>query len=134
MDAWLPVIVAAAASVVASSGFWAFMLRKSEVKSSTTRLLMGLAYVELTTLGMKYIERGGITRDEYEDFCNYFYQPYKALGGNGVAERIMNEVSNLPLQPYNPYSEVLQIRNRDGEILNHGRVVTQRSEETTSGR
>lgn len=133
MDVWLPITLASAASVVASTGFWAFMLRKSEVKSSTTRLLMGLAYVELTTLGMRYVNRGYVTTDEYEDYRNYFYEPYKALGGNGVAERIMNEVGNLPIQSYRPYSEVFQLRNRNGEILNNGRVVSPSPEETAPG-
>jgi hypothetical protein len=57
---------------------------------------MGLAYHNIVDLGMLYINRGSITKDEYEDFRKYFYEPYIALGGNGVAERIMEDVKNLP--------------------------------------
>ena len=28
----------------------------------------------------------------------YFYKPYKSLGGNGSAERIMEEVKKLPIK------------------------------------
>lgn len=133
MDTWLQVVLASTGAVVASSGFWAWVLRKSENKSAMTQLMMGLAYIELTTLGMSYINRGHITRDEYEDLRKYFYEPYRALGGNGVAERVMKQVDTLMLVSQHPFAETLQVRNREGEVLNNGRVVT-RAEETTAWR
>lgn len=45
-----------------------------------------------------YINRGYITKDEYEDFVHYLYNPYAKLGGNGLAERIYKDVSDLPLK------------------------------------
>ena len=53
---------------------------------------------------MVYIRRGWLTEEEYRDFEKYFYTPYKNCGGNGVADRIMIEVKNLPLRSidYNP--------------------------------
>jgi len=45
------VVLVAVASVVASSGFWAFVMRKTDSKSATTRLLMGLAYDRLMVKG-----------------------------------------------------------------------------------
>lgn len=90
------------ASVLASSGFWAYMQRKDTAKSDTTKLLMGLAYDRITYLGLGYIDRGWITRDEYEDLQRYFFSPYKSLGGNGTAERIMADVSRLPFRTRNP--------------------------------
>lgn len=131
MDVWLQVVLASAGSVVASSGFWAYVMRKSDTKSATTQLLMGLAYIELMTLGSNYIRRGSITRDEYEDYRKYFYDPYKELGGNGVAERIMSAVESLPIAS-RQYAEVAEIRNREGEHINNARVVP-RSEETHVG-
>lgn len=47
---------------------------------------------------MEYIKRGWITKDEYEDLRDYLYKPYKELGGNGSAERIMLEVDKLEIR------------------------------------
>lgn len=112
MDVWLPVIVTSFATVVASGGFWAWMTarmrHKDVTRTQTDRLLQGLAYDKIVSLGMSYIERGWITKDEYVDFRKYLYEPYKALGGNGITERIMAEVSNLPLRSRAKYAEILQ--------------------------
>lgn len=89
--------IAALSALITSSGFWAYVQKKNDTKSATDRLIMGLGYDKIVHLGMRYIEQGWITKDEYEDFRTYMYEPYKGLGGNGVAERIMQEVSNLPL-------------------------------------
>ena len=48
-------------------------------------------------LGGKYLERGGLTQEEYENLNDYIYQPYVNLGGNGTARRVMDEVNNLPI-------------------------------------
>jgi hypothetical protein len=71
---------------------------------------MGLAYDKITHLGMSYIERGWISKDEYEEFRKYLFDPYKDNGGNGVAEAIMNQVSQLPMRSPNKYSELLQVK------------------------
>lgn len=83
-------------AVIASSGFWAFLqflLSKKDVK---TQMLIGLGHDRIVYLGMTYIERGWITKDEYENLNDYLYEPYKKMGGNGSAKRIMDEVSRLP--------------------------------------
>jgi hypothetical protein len=59
---------------------------------------MGLASDKISYLGMTYILNGSITRDEFEDLRKYLYEPYVELGGNGTAERVMIEVSKLPLR------------------------------------
>ena len=46
---------------------------------------------------MSYLDRGYITRDEYENLYQYLYKPYKKVGGNGSAEHIMNQVDKLPI-------------------------------------
>jgi hypothetical protein len=84
------------------------------------------------TLGANYIQRGSVSRDEYEDYRKYFYDPYKELGGNGVAERIMQAVEQLPISPRR-YAEVAEVRTREGEHINNARVVA-RSEEASAGR
>ena len=60
-------------------------------------MLMGLGHDRITYLGAKYLERGYVTVDEYENLNRYLYQPYKKLGGNGTAEKIMIQVKDLPV-------------------------------------
>ena len=59
--------------------------------------LVGMGHDRIISLGSKYIERGYITKDEYENLNDYLFKPYKALGGNGTAEKIIREVDKLPL-------------------------------------
>lgn len=125
-DVWVGRLVVIVCSVLGSGGFWAFIqvtLRKRDSRrEATTRLMMGLAYIQITTLGLHYIDRGSITKDEYEDFEKYFYKPYRELGGNGVAQRIMRDVTNLPFQPHIGHAEIF--RNSEEGWLNNVRVVS----------
>lgn len=105
---WLQFIAALIIGALSSSGLWAYMQHRDTKTSQTNRLLQGLAYEKIISLGMAYIERGWITNDEYNDFRRYLYEPYRALGGNGVTERIMAAVTDLPLKQRAKYSEVLQ--------------------------
>lgn len=98
MDQWLQLAFTSVVSVLASSGFWAYLAKRSRADKAITKLLLGLAYDKIATQGMTYIDRGWISRDEYEEFRTYLYEPYKEAGGNGVAERIMQDVSRLPLR------------------------------------
>ena len=68
-------------SVLASSGFWAFMQRKADKKDLRTQMLIGLGHDRIISLGMSYIERGYITQDEFENLYDYLYKPYEAMGG-----------------------------------------------------
>lgn len=90
-------ILTIVASVIASSGFWAFIQRFSDKKSKQTKMLVGLAHDKIIYLGMMYIQRGWITHEEYENLNDYLYCPYKDLGGNGSAMRIMDSVYKLPM-------------------------------------
>jgi hypothetical protein len=107
MPWWAEGLVAIVVASMASTGFWAFVQGRTAKKSAVSRLLLGLAYDKITNLGMKYIDRGWITKDEYEDFRRYLYEPYKEFGGNGVGDRIMLAVSNLPLRSITIYPEVV---------------------------
>lgn len=109
MEDWMQTIVTVVASVGASSGFWAYMTYRAEQNAkkdgrqdATVRLLLGLAHDRIVYLGMGYIERGWITKDEYEDFMKYLYHPYTEFGGNGLAERVMNDVKKLPMRNATP--------------------------------
>ena len=61
-------------------------------------MLLGLGHDRIVYLGMQYIDRGYITQDEYENLYEYLYIPYKKLGGNGSAQRIMNEIEKLEIR------------------------------------
>ena len=94
---WVPLLVTVLASILASSGLWALILRKTEKNSNETTMLRGLAHDRIVCLGVHYIERGWITADEYENLHNHLFKPYVALNGNGSAERIMETVKKLPM-------------------------------------
>ena len=99
MDSWIQMVVTIVCSVLASSGLWAFISKRSDRMDAKTELLMGIAHDRIVFLGMSYINRGYITQDEYENLYTYLYGPYKKVGGvmNGSAERVMNEVNKLPI-------------------------------------
>lgn len=126
MDVWLRAIVIILASVLGSGGFWAFLQKQDRKKNATTRLMMGLAYTQITGLGIMYINRGSITRDEFEDFQRYFFTPYKDLGGNGVAERIMHDVERLPFRKHEAHTEIYG--NNEERFIENVPVRSQRSQ------
>ena len=101
MEPWLQIVLTVFSSVLASSGLWTFLQKRAERKDVKTEMLIGLAHDRILYLGMQYIERGWITRDEYENLYGYLYKPYEKLGGNGSAKRVMSEVNKLPIRAAN---------------------------------
>lgn len=97
MDFWIQMIITIVGSVLASSGLWTFISKRSEKMDAKTELLIGIAHDRIMFLAMSYIERGYITREEYENLYTYLYNPYKKNGGNGSAEHIMKQVDKLPI-------------------------------------
>lgn len=97
MDFWAQLIVTIVGSVLASSGLWTLITKRAEKKDAKTELLVGIAHDRIMFLGMSYLDRGYVTRDEYENLYQYLYKPYKKVGGNGSAEHIMNQVDKLPI-------------------------------------
>lgn len=91
------VLGAVVAALLASGGYWSYKMSKNNHKTAESKMLMGLAHDRIVELGMKYIDRGTITRDEYENLYDYLYLPYKELGGNGSAERVMEVVKQLKI-------------------------------------
>ena len=106
-------VVTVLCSVLASAGFWSYMQKIAEKKDAKTDMLVGLGHDRIVYLGMEYIERGNITKDEYENLkCQFGTSngsgtengyggrrtlPYSALGGNGSAKKVMEEVNKLPI-------------------------------------
>lgn len=97
MEPWIQMVLTIVCSVIASSGFWAYITKYADRKDVKTEMLVGLGHDRIVYLGMVYIERGYITQDEYENLFEYLYKPYEKMGGNGSAKRIMNEVNKLPI-------------------------------------
>lgn len=98
----LELILTIAASVLASSGFWAFLAARSDRHSAQTQLMLGLAHDRIVHLCMTYLDRGYILKDEYDDLVKYLYKPYSAFGGNGLAEKVFAEVQELPIKRSTP--------------------------------
>lgn len=99
MNPYVQVIVSVLVALIASGGFWSFLQSRHSHKSAQTRMLIGLGHDRIVYLGSKYIERGWISHDEYENLHDYLYDPYAEMGGNGSAKRIMDKVDKLPNYP-----------------------------------
>lgn len=95
------ILIAILSTLLASSGFWAFVIAMLDKKSAKTKMILGLGHDKIMELGMKYIERGKVTQGEYENLHRYLYEPYKKMGGNGTAEKLMREVDKLEIVPDN---------------------------------
>jgi len=91
------IVITIFTSLLASSGLWAFLGTRLDRHTAEREMLLGIAHMELVFYGMQYIERGWISKDEY-DTLQDLYKPYKKLGGNGSGTKIMNEVEKLPLK------------------------------------
>lgn len=89
-------------TIFASSGFWGLVTyliqRNDNLKSAESKMLKGLGHDRICYLGAMYIERGYLSKDEYENLVDYLYKPYKDLGGNGTAEKIVEDVKRLPIK------------------------------------
>lgn len=99
MEVWLQNLITIVCAVIASSGFWAFIQKKLDRKDDRTKLLVGIAHDRICWLGASYIKRKYITPDEYENLYDYLYVPYHNCGGNGTAEKVIEEVKRLPMHP-----------------------------------
>lgn len=97
MPQFVETLITVLCAVLASSGFWALIQKLTDKKDAKTQMLIGLAHDRILYLGMSYVQRGYITKDEYENLYDYLYKPYLKMGGNGSAKRVMGEVDKLPL-------------------------------------
>lgn len=93
------IIVSVVLGMFTSTGVWAFVTfmiqRKDRKDGAVARMLKGLGHDRICSLATFYIARGSITMEEYESLHEYLYKPYKELGGDGTADRLMKEVDKL---------------------------------------
>lgn len=73
MEQWFQIALTIFSSVLASSGLWAYLQKRSETKDVKSEMLIGLAHDRIMYLG---------------------------LGGNGSAKRVMQEVDKLPIHKF----------------------------------
>lgn len=88
----------AVTALLGGSGIWAWAKTIADHNGNEAKLLLSVSRNQLITLGRGYIERGYVTMDEYEEF-EAEYQIYSALGGNGLARRVFEQVDDLPMIP-----------------------------------
>ena len=98
MSQYFQMLITILTSLIASTGFWTFLDKVKNNNSKENAMLIGLGHDRIITLGMEYLKRGYIYESEYDKLYNYLYKPYKSLGGNGSAERRMEEVKKLPIK------------------------------------
>ena len=95
-------ILAIIGIVFGATGFWSLIWNiiqnRNKQQNALVKLMLGLGHEKIIELGLKYIERGYVTKDEYEDLIKYLYTPYKELGGDGTVEKIMESVKHLPIK------------------------------------
>lgn len=107
MEYVIQMIVTVLCSVLASSGLWTFIYKRTDKMDAKTELLMGIAHDRIVFLGMTYVSRGWITQDEYENLYTYLYEPYTKVNGRldtGSADRVMKEVERLPIKKVEPHA------------------------------
>ena len=95
---WIEMLITIAGSVFASSGLWTLILYKAKQKDTGIQLTRGMAHYHIIEEGQKFIERGWITHEEYDDFMKYLGNPYLESGSNGLAKKMINDVSDLPFK------------------------------------
>lgn len=107
MNDWVA-ICSIIGGMLSSTGLWSYLQSRAakkdrerekngETQSAALRLLLGIAHDRIIFLGMQFKDRGWISKDEYEDYFHYLGDPYSEFGGNGLAEKVMNDVKALPI-------------------------------------
>ena len=98
-------IVTIVVSIFGNTGFWALVAgivsSKTRKKSAESRMLKGLAHDRICELGSRYLKQGYVSKDQYENLHDYLFIPYRDLGGDGTAEKIIGDVQRLPIKEVN---------------------------------
>lgn len=95
---WIEMLITITVSVFASSGLWTLILYKERQKDTGLIMTRGMAHYRIIEEGQKFIDRGWITHEEYDDFMKYLGDPYLESGSNGLAKKMIDDVSDLPFK------------------------------------
>lgn len=111
---WVTGITAIIVAALGSSWLGAIIVSKREKKSEiykkideiktdvdrhieiVEQALAGVEYLGIKMSAKAILERGYVTIEELEDLDRLMYKPYTAMGGNGVAKELFEEVKQLP--------------------------------------
>lgn len=104
-DILITLISTTIASVFASSGFWMWFTTRSKQESNEDKVLKGLAHYRIIEEGERFLDRGWITREEYDDFKKYLVDPYQDMGANGIASIVVDKVKNLSFKSVSDLTE-----------------------------
>jgi hypothetical protein len=63
------------------------------------KALTGIEYLGIKMSCSHILDRGYVTIEELEDIEKLMYKPYTAMGGNGVAKELFEEIKRLPHKP-----------------------------------
>ena len=95
-------IIAVISGIFGLSNLVMFLVQRHDAKYGKNRpeyrMILGLGHDIIISRGESYLNRGYITRDEYENLNDYLYKPYLEMGGNGTVERLIEEVRQLPIR------------------------------------
>lgn len=95
-------IIGSAALAALISGTFSVVLyviqKNDKKKDASTKMILGLGHETIVEMGLKYIEQGYVTDVQYDDLIKYLWTPYEALGGNGTAAKVIEEVKKLPIR------------------------------------
>ncbi len=102
---WIEVIAPIVIAIFANSGLWMIIQKLMEKKDAKSKILVGLAHDMIIEKSNQYLTRGDwITDDEYTYLVEYLHNPYIELGGNGSAEKAVDDVkAKLRIVPCPPY-------------------------------
>lgn len=95
MQHWIELAITVICAVFASNGFWTLIQTRREKKDAKVQMILGLGHDRIIHLCKYYLEQGSISADDFENLYKYLYLPYKDMGGNGTAEKLMGRVENL---------------------------------------
>ena len=80
------------------SGLFNLALTKQKKESGLEAGVRILLYDRIKHLCLKYVERGYVTHDEYEDLVKMHDVYHTSLKGNGFLDGEMHQVERLPRQ------------------------------------
>lgn len=94
-------IITLVLAVLASNGLWSYIQFKAQQRSTKKtveqRLLLGIAFKEIVESCQHHLSVGHISHEEYKELNHYLFEPYREMGGNGTADRLIKEVEKLPI-------------------------------------
>lgn len=87
-------------TVFASTGFWSLVTAiynaKSKAKSAEIEMILGLGHDRIYELCKEILKTGDMTEQEYDNL-RHLYDPYVKLGGDGTAEKLMEQVEDMKI-------------------------------------